>query len=150
MNTSAATSGVLGLIAECHLEWKRYLQRRLSNHDITLKQFHVLNRLDRHDALHPMDLAESLYCDRPTVSTILRNMKKRGWVDRGIDPKDARYILVSITPAGRKTLRAIRDGGVFAGADFANPLEVFSSRELHALKESLSKLHTTLVDVTRP
>jgi DNA-binding MarR family transcriptional regulator len=140
MRRSHETGSVLGLIAQCHLTWRRYLQRRLRKHGITLKQYYVLARLSENTSLQPMKLAELLYCDRPTVSIVIRNMRRKGWVDRSIDAGDARHIQVVITRAGREKLSAIRRDDVFAGSELAKPLEIFSQSEISDLENGLSRL----------
>jgi DNA-binding MarR family transcriptional regulator len=140
--------GAMGLIAVTHLIWKRYLQRRLTPHGISLKQYYLLDELRRHGDLHPMQIAEMLYCDRPTASVVIRNLVKKGWAEREMDPDNARHVLVRLAPEGRKKLKQIGPPGkALAAAE--DPLACFSESEIGALTRLLGRLHGHLRDITK-
>jgi DNA-binding MarR family transcriptional regulator len=46
---------------------------------------------------------------QPTMSMIVKRLEQRGFVERAVDPDDARATLVSITPAGVEMLRERAD-----------------------------------------
>jgi len=48
--------------------------------------------------------AEAIGISRPTATGVLRTLDARGWIARRADPDDGRSVLVSLTPAGRKTI----------------------------------------------
>jgi DNA-binding MarR family transcriptional regulator len=48
--------------------------------------------------------AEAIGISRPTATGVLRTLDARGWIARRPDPDDGRSVLVSLTPAGRKTI----------------------------------------------
>jgi DNA-binding MarR family transcriptional regulator len=48
--------------------------------------------------------AEAIGISRPTATGVLRTLDARGWIARRPDPDDGRGVLVSLTPAGRKTI----------------------------------------------
>jgi len=48
--------------------------------------------------------AEAIGISRPTATGVLRTLDARGWIARRSDPDDGRSVLVSLTPAGRKTI----------------------------------------------
>jgi len=140
--------GILGLIAQCHLTWKRYLQRRLVKHGVTLKQLYVLSRLAENASLFPAEIAELIYSDRPTASSIIRNLEKKGWVSRSIDPNNARRTLIAISGDGRSKISSIKGANVFSGPDFARPLRIFSKPEIQRVEENLGRLLDHLREVT--
>ena len=106
--TATGNPAVMTLIARIHLTWKRHLERALVGQDVTLKQYHLLVQLDEHEYLHPAQVAEELFCDRPTASVILRNMEKRGWISRRPDPVDKRQVRIRLLAAGRRKMERIR------------------------------------------
>ena len=48
--------------------------------------------------------AEAIGISRPTATGVLRTLDARGWIARRADLDDGRSVLVSLTPAGRKTI----------------------------------------------
>ena len=102
------------------LRWRRYLQRRIAPHNITLKQSHVLGQLAEKAFLYPSRIAEMLFCDRPTATVVLGNMEKHGWVERQRDTQDRRQTRIMITGQGRDKLAEIRQSRPAATID---PLE---------------------------
>jgi len=51
-------------------------------------------------------LAEIEQVRAPTMTVLINQMERRGWVQRRPDPKDARSYKVTITARGTKQLRA--------------------------------------------
>jgi DNA-binding MarR family transcriptional regulator len=54
------------------------------------------------------DLATADHCSQPTMTAQVQRLETGGWAQRRPDPKDARAVLVDITPAGREVLDDIR------------------------------------------
>ena len=89
------------------LTWKRYCQRLILPHGVTLKQFEVLRQLRKHGSLNPSEIANMLFCDRPTATVVIRNMEKQGWVKRESSADDSRRVNVTLQPAGADKLEEI-------------------------------------------
>ena len=68
----------------------------------------ALATIERHGPLTPSELAERERVQRPTVTRVLARLEEAGLVDRAGDPADRRSSLVSISPAGRDLLDAVR------------------------------------------
>jgi len=64
-------------------------------------QFFVLQRLSVSGLISINDLATLTLTDQSTVSVLVKRLAERGLVERKSSPKDARKVLVHITPAGR-------------------------------------------------
>lgn len=124
------------------LTWRRYLQKRVAQHDITLKQLYVLRQLVKRDFLYPSQLASMLFCDRPTATVIMKNMERRGWVTREQDPQNRKYIRISITEAGRRRFAAIEQS--LAVEPLFDPLACFNKEEVKELNRLLGKLEKHL------
>ena len=121
------------------LTWRRGLQKGYVPHGVTLKQSYVLRQLCGREYLHPSEIAEMLYCDRPTATVILRNMERQGWVTREPDPGNRKRSRIRITPAGRAKHRKVRRGMTGAGRPF-DPAACFSAEELAQLERLLGRL----------
>jgi DNA-binding MarR family transcriptional regulator len=123
------------------LTWRRYVQRHVTAHDITLKQSFVLGRLAEQDGcLLPSRIALLLFCDRPTATVIVKNMEKRGWVRRERDTEDRRQKRVTITEAGRQKLAEIQEQ-VWEPLEAAfDPLGCLNHDEIETLDGLLARL----------
>ena len=49
-------------------------------------------------------LAHAERCSQPTMSTAVRALESKGWVQREADPRDARATLISLSPSGTAEL----------------------------------------------
>jgi DNA-binding MarR family transcriptional regulator len=122
------------------LTWRRYLQKGLAPHGITLKQQYVLRQLAKTDYLYPSDIAVMLFCDRPTASVILDNLEKQGWIRREKDSENRKFLRISITPAGKTKLQELT---AIQPLPF-DPLACFSEEEIQQFEALLAKLNKHL------
>ncbi|MHC4915556.1 MAG: MarR family winged helix-turn-helix transcriptional regulator [Planctomycetota bacterium] len=123
------------------LTWRRHLQKGLVPHGITLKQSYLLKQLCRRKFLYPAEVAELLFCDRPTATVVIRNMERQGWVWRAPDPENRKRVRVAITPAGRRKQGSLAKWR--AGASF-DPLGGLSRAEKGQLEKLLLKVEERL------
>jgi DNA-binding MarR family transcriptional regulator len=72
------------------------------------------------------ELAESMGSDAPAATVAVNDLEKRGLVERHAHPHDRRAKVVSLTAAGKQTLRELRRVRDAAPASFASltPQEV--------------------------
>jgi DNA-binding MarR family transcriptional regulator len=127
------------------LTWRRYQQRRVAPLKVTLKQSYVLGQLEKQRFLYPSQIAQMLFCDRPTATVVIKNMEKRGWVERQRDAQDRRQVRIAITGPGRKKLAEIRQPRGKAAVD---PLACFSAEEIGEFDRLLVKLYQHLEKTT--
>jgi DNA-binding MarR family transcriptional regulator len=73
---------------------------------LTNGQFSLLMSLNRPDAARMRDVAAVLAMDRTTLTAALKPLARRGLVTVAVDEGDRRSRRLSLTAAGRKTLRA--------------------------------------------
>ena len=104
--------------------------------NITLKQAYVLRQLSRAEYIHPSDLAEMLFCDRPTAAVVIRNMEKQKWVERETDPEDRRRFRIRISRQGRAKLKSLEGA---KGPGF-NPLGCLTKAEAQQLDDLLGRV----------
>lgn len=143
-----ATLPLMNRIGTIFLTWRRHLQRGYARYGITLKQIHLLHQLRYREFLYPSDIAEMLYCDRPTATVIIRNMIRKGWVRKDGDPQNRKRWRVQITAAGRRKEQAVLASRTNPERVF-DPDACFSKGERDQMERLLMKLHrhvTTLSD----
>jgi DNA-binding MarR family transcriptional regulator len=78
-----------------------------SSHDVAPHQFSVLCRLDETPRT-PGELAEIERVAKPSMTRTVGALVDRGLVLRQPDPTDGRQVILSITDAGRRSVRTIR------------------------------------------
>lgn len=67
---------------------------------IPVSEAHALSEVARDTPLGQLELCRRLRLEKSTVSRLVGQLVGRGWVERRIDPGDARAILLVLTPAG--------------------------------------------------
>ncbi|MDU1848121.1 MAG: MarR family transcriptional regulator [Niallia nealsonii] len=75
----------------------KYFSKLLEEYGLTPAQYGVLNCLWREGQLSPKKIGELVYLEAPTVSGILDKMQKADLIERSVDPKNRRNVLVVAT-----------------------------------------------------
>lgn len=75
----------------------KYFSKLLEEYGLTPAQYGVLNCLWREGQLSPKQIGEFVYLEAPTVSGILDKMQKADLIERSVDPKNRRNVLVVAT-----------------------------------------------------
>ena len=104
---------------------------------LTEQQWRVLRVLEDEGDRDPSGLAEAGLLYKPTVTRILKELADRGLLVRNPVSEDGRRWLISITPAGRKLVRATaqRTAVVLEGYGAQ-----FGAERLEALRAELAAL----------
>jgi MarR family 2-MHQ and catechol resistance regulon transcriptional repressor len=76
----------------------------LTDYDLSVSEFAVLEALYHLGVLSQRDLANKLLQSTGNISTVLKKLEKRGLISRQRDPHDNRYMQVWITDSGEKVL----------------------------------------------
>jgi DNA-binding MarR family transcriptional regulator len=95
---------MVGVVMDTRGDWRRNVAAATG---LPFTRVRALKRL-RGRALTLGALAESLGTDAPAATVAVNDLEERGLVTRLVHPEDRRAKLVSITPAGRAVLRAVR------------------------------------------
>jgi len=82
--------------------------RQEAGAEMSPSQTAALATIERHGPLTPSELAARERVQRPTVTRVLARLEEAGLIDRAGDPADRRSSLVTISPAGRELLAAVR------------------------------------------
>src|SRR5436190_392191 len=77
--------------------------------DLGPSQVAALATIERHGPLSPSELAEIERIKRPTATRIVRHLEEGGLVERVKDPADGRASILSVTGAGRRLLKRLRE-----------------------------------------
>ena len=143
---------VMGQVSSVHLKWTRHVQRLFRPFGINLKQFFTLLQLAKRDFLYPAEIAEMLFCDRPTATVIINNMEKYGWINREKDPENRKRIRVVITPKGCEKYLSIPKSIYRIGQTTFDPFACFSEEEKKSLAQLLTRLnaHLDQIETTTP
>ena len=137
-----AKADIMALMGMNHLAWKRYLEAPLLREGWTLKQVAVLRRLQHAGKLAPSQIAQMLYCVRPTASVVIANLEKRGWVSRETSPSDGRRRVVRLTNRGVAQLQRLPD--LRRDGPAVDPLACLDKNERAQLESLLRKVHEHL------
>ena len=74
---------------------------------VTLAQCHIILEIGKTGETSVVDLSAALGLDTSTLSRQINGMVDAGLVDRVLNPKDRRYVSISLTEQGRKAYRSI-------------------------------------------
>lgn len=109
----------------------------LAAYDLTTSQFGVLEALHHLGTLSQRELAHKLLKSTGNISTVLKNLERRGLVARERNPDDTRYMEVCISPAGEALLARFFDRHV---QGIVAEMSVLSAEEQEELGRLCRKL----------
>ncbi len=79
----------------------------LAQHDVTEQQWRVLRALNDVRYLDATEVSKRASILAPSLSRIIKSLETRGMIRSGRYDKDARRVLLAITPAGVKLIQRI-------------------------------------------
>lgn len=85
-----------------HITLRRQLEERLRETGLTHAQWNALAVIRHFDGITASQLERILMVERPSVTSLLNGLEKRGLVVRREHPEDGRYKLLHLTEAGRR------------------------------------------------
>jgi DNA-binding MarR family transcriptional regulator len=104
---------------------------------VTPTQFAALAKLDDLAAVSQNQLGRLIAMDPATISGVIGRLTTRGYVQPSPDPKDARVVVLALTPAGKAAITAMKA----VAADVSRKtLEPLTAAETAALVRALSKI----------
>lgn len=77
--------------------------------EFSVPQFRVLAYLSRNPGAALTDLANHIGLMRPTMSKMVDNLVRRGWIDRETSAEDRRYMRLCLTHQGRTAIDAAKN-----------------------------------------
>lgn len=130
-------------IVRVRIAFRQCLHRTLKQHGIsvTFEMLQVLSCLWRDQGIAQQTLAERIIKDKASLSNLLSNLERKGYVCRREDASDRRNKLVYLTPAGEalwQRLLPILD-------DVYNQAEqIIGPERIRTLSEELEEIHNRL------
>ena len=97
----------------------------------------LLQSLAGGDGVRPSELAEQLGVHRSLITRQIQELEDSGYVNVSTNPRDARSLLVSLTPAGVQEQRRLREVGLDRFALF---VAAWTPEEVRTLADLLEKL----------
>lgn len=90
------------VIVRARMAFRRYIQRTLKEHrfGITFEMLQVISCLWRDQGIAQQTLAERIVKDKASLSNLLNNLERKGYISRKEDAADRRNKLVYLTPEG--------------------------------------------------
>ena len=131
---------VMSRLGVVFLTWRRHLENGIRPYGITLKQQYLLKQLSAEGFLYPSDIADKLFCDRPTATVVINNLKKYGFVYSAKDEDNGRRQRVMLTQKGYEKVAELAQR---PGEDI-DPLACFTNTEKAEFEKLLLKLHRYL------
>ncbi|WP_050182139.1 MarR family winged helix-turn-helix transcriptional regulator [Domibacillus robiginosus] len=115
----------------------KYFSKLLEDYGVTPAQYGVLNCLWKEGQLSPKQIGEMVHLEAPTVSGILDKMQKADLIERSVDSKNRRNVLVTATSKSHE----IREKVEFATITLNNKvLQNLSDIEKDELKKALETI----------
>lgn len=90
------------LVKIAHITLRRQLEGRLRETGLTHAQWSALTVIRHFDGITPSELEHILLVERPSITSLINGMEKRGLVIRREHPDDARYKQLFLTEAGER------------------------------------------------
>lgn len=107
--------------------YRQIIQRKMKEHniDISFEMLHIMKNLRYTDKINQQELANLTDKDKSSLSYLIKNMEKRGFIIRIESKEDKRSKLVLLTEEGKR----IHDEIVIIVNDVYEKLEKESNRE---------------------
>jgi MarR family 2-MHQ and catechol resistance regulon transcriptional repressor len=86
------------------------ISRHLSEHDLTISQFGILETLYHLGELHQNTLGQKLLKSNGNITLVVDNLEKRGWAVRERCAEDRRFVWVKLTDNGRQFIAKLFPG----------------------------------------
>lgn len=116
----------------------RRFSTRLKPLGLTPRQLHVLRHLDAAEGVSQTELANGISVDAANLVETLDQLEAAGLIGREVDPADRRRRQISLTPPGRRKLRAAVRAAERADEDVLGMLD---PRELDTLRETMLRAY---------
>ena len=97
------------LLYRSHIQVSAALRQAFQDagYDITPEQWAVLLRLWEQEGLNQSQLGEKTSKDRHNITRILKQLDKRGYIEKLHDEKDKRAFNIYLSPSGRSLLKEL-------------------------------------------
>jgi DNA-binding MarR family transcriptional regulator len=113
------------------------LAEDLRKRGFTFQDWRVLAVLAVHEGANLTELSEATVIPQPSVSRLVANLARRGYVERQNGKRDSRIVHLFLTPDGRKVYEKMRP---LAVDEYRAAMKGFSAKEYDALRTALLRM----------
>lgn len=118
---------------------------RRAGYDLTIEQWTILSDLAKQDGLNQQVFADRAVKNKASITSLINNLEKKGWVVRKPDRDDRRSNRIHITSAGIKVFETLTP---LLEKTLEETLEPFSDQEMTmGMGMMHSLVHTLQSDV---
>ena len=117
-----------------------HARRRPAWRRITYQQYNVLRIIQGEGPVGQAAIARRLLVSAPVVTRLAASLVDAGLVSRGPNPEDRRAVRLTLTPAGRRRVTAMRRALLTAAAELLDPLPEERRAAVAAALEELQVL----------
>ena len=135
-DADAMNLGLLLFIPYRYLENAVLASLRAHGHDIPVNQARVFQRINR-EGSRMSELAEAAQLSKQTLTSIVDQLERAGYVRREVDPADARARIVRIAPRGQEAIELAAPVVAEVEAQWERHLGAKRTRQLRGLLADL-------------
>lgn len=128
-------------VKQVELAVRAHLDDLLKPAGVTALQYTALTVLERRGALSAAQLARNSFVTAQSMADMVRALTSKELITRDRDETDRKRLLISLTPAGREFLDAVRDDVQELDRRMTGSL---TSRQREALRTSLNECRAAL------
>lgn len=93
---------------EIQIKFSRFYAQILTQADLTLPQYALLNQLAELGTLPMTEVSEKLHITKPAVTYLVDRLERGRYLKRLAHPRDRRVSLLQIQPKGAKIVREVQ------------------------------------------
>lgn len=97
-----------GYFREIQTKFSRFYARILTQADLTLPQYALLNQLADRETFPMTEASEKLHISKPAVTYLVDRLERGKYLKRLAHPRDRRISLLQIQPKGEKIVREVQ------------------------------------------
>jgi len=116
----------------------RAVQNFLSNYDLTIAQFGVLEVLYHLGDLKICELIEKTLSTSGNMTVVIRNLEKEGLITRRVNETDRRAFVIGLTDSGRMLIKPVFEQHLFLLEDIFGKLSQDDKDDLLSLLKKLN------------
>jgi DNA-binding MarR family transcriptional regulator len=140
-DASSLEATLIATVAPVMRHLVAHARRRQTWSELTYQQYNVLRMIDTMGPQGQAEVARRLMVTAPVVTRLAATLVDAGLVERGTDPKDARAVVLALTPKGRRRARAMRRDLLEAARELLEPIP---EERRPALESALEELQILL------
>ena len=113
---------------------------------VTLAQCHIILEIGKSGETSVVDLSAVLGLDTSTLSRHINGMVTVGLADRVVNPKDRRYVSITLTAQGQKVYRSIEE---LCNTKYAKIFEFIPPEQHQQVLESFNLLVDAIIEARK-